>query len=290
MHINWIASYPKSGNTFVRMLTSAYVTGHLDINSQLITEYDSPKYLYKALAPSDLDHDENIFLRPAVLLHMLASRKYSPPIVKTHWANIVVHGITAIPRKLTGSAVYLVRDPRDVCVSFARHIGKTVDQTIYEMSNHNNVMYDDESKVATYLTTWSEHVESWERDFVTVVRYEDLKADPEGEFARILKAFGIKVNLQRLRKAIRLTDIERLKIQERKRGFVEIGKQDKFFGQGKGWCNELTDKQSRRIEEDHGEVMQKYGYLCGASITKIEKSLPRTMETRGRRPVQVSSV
>jgi len=128
------------------------------------------------------------------------------------------------------------------------------------MDNRDFMIFREGSKVASPLTTWSTHVESWERDFVTVIKYEDLKNNPEENFAKILDTFGIKIDKQKLKKSIRLCEIERLKKQEEKQKFIEIGKQDKFFGQGTGWVNTLTEKQIKRIEEDHGEIMQKYGY------------------------------
>jgi len=190
----------------------------------------------------------------------MTNRMSIPTIVKTHVANIELGTVRMIPPPLTNKAVYLVRDPRDVCVSFAKHLNKTIDETILYMDNRDFMIFREGSKVASPLTTWSTHVESWERDFVTVIKYEDLKNNPEENFAKILDTFGIKIDKQKLKKSIRLCEIERLKKQEEKQKFIEIGKQDKFFGQGTGWVNTLTEKQIKRIEEDHGEIMQKYGY------------------------------
>jgi hypothetical protein len=145
-------------------------------------------------------------------------------------------------------------------VSYARHLGTTVNQTINTLGEMTAVSINSGSSIQTWLTSWSNHVETWERDFVTRIRYEDLKSDPVDTFTTVLNAFSIKTNKQRIRKSVRLCDIERLKKQEAKKKFTELGNQDKFFGQGKGWKEELTDKQVRHIEEDHGEVMEKLGY------------------------------
>jgi hypothetical protein len=169
-------------------------------------------------------------------------------------------GVTMIPRPITRKAIYIVRDPRDVVSSYARHLGEPVDDTITTMNCMESMMISKEFAIGTWITSWSNHVKTWERDFVTRIRYEDLKDDPQHGFSEILKTFGIKVNKPRLNKAIRLCNLGRLKKQEAKDGFIEKGNQARFFGQGKGWKNELTDKQARRIEEDHGEVMEELGY------------------------------
>lgn len=261
---NWLASYPKSGNTWARMFLNAYTLGDIDINRNAsVTLFDGDTYTYNAISPhplNDMRPETTIYLRQAALLHMMVGRKYAPTIIKTHSANIEAGGVVMIPRPLTRKAVYLVRDPRDVACSYAKHIGCSIDESIVSMNNMGNVMMGREVAIPTWLTSWSNHVETWERDFVTRIRYEDLKEDPRSGFTQVLDTFGIKLNKPRLGKAIRLCDIDRLKKQEEKEGFIEIGKQEKFFGQGKGWKNELTDSQARRIEEDHGEVMEGLGY------------------------------
>jgi hypothetical protein len=260
--INWLASYPKSGNTWVRLFLTAYLTGRVDINHPTITEFDGSAYLHKSLAPSKLNHDSAIYLRHAVLLHLIASRRINPLIVKSHWANITVGGVTAIPKPLTKSAVYIIRDPRDVCCSFSKHLAKPIDYTIAEMNNSFNVTWKPETMSCSWLKTWSEHIESWEAlEDALIIKYEEMLSDPVEVFSAILDKYGINVRKGDVKKALALTNIERLKKQEAKNGFVELGNQDVFFGQGKGWKEELTEKQARRICEDHREVMQKYGYI-----------------------------
>jgi len=172
---------------------------------------------------------------------------------------VVIGGITAIPRPLTRKAVYLVRDPRDICVSFSRHLGQSIDETIRGMADMNNVLAS--HSMGSWLTSWSNHVETWDRDFVTIIRYEDLKSNPEESFTKILETFGITVDQDKVRKAIELCDISRLRKQESEEDFIEIGNQDKFFGQGKGWKTELTSEQAKRVESDHKVMMEQYGYI-----------------------------
>ena len=130
------------------------------------------------------------------------------------------------------------------------------------MNEEYNKLLRPGTAIVSWISSWSRHVRSWtSKNGVVVVRYEDLKADPAQQFTRILEGLRIKLNKPRLNKAIRLCEISRLRKQEARVGFIENGLQDKFFGQGKGWQQELTGKQARRIEEDHGEVMKELGYL-----------------------------
>jgi len=262
---NWLASYPKSGNTWVRLFIHAYVTGGCHINWNTTTTLsDSMLDYYNVVAryPIVNTQPETIFFyRHAVLLHMLIASPVSPRIIKTHTINGNFGGVTLIPEPMTRSAVYLVRDPRDVALSFARHVSKEVDQMITDMDTEAFMLHSATNPVPVWIGRWHDHVESWtQKEYTTVVRYEDLKDDPETHFARILEAFHMKINRQRLRKAIRLCDIERLKKQESQERFSELGSQDKFFGQGRGWANELTEKQAMRIVANHSDQMTRHGY------------------------------
>lgn len=260
----WLASYPKSGNTWARMLLGAYRVGAIEINGNMTgTVYDCDKYTYDAVSPfplGDADPFRTVLLRSTVLLHLMHSTSYRPIIFKSHCANININGVDLIPQDITLSATYIVRDPRDVAVSFARHMDKTVDMTITLMNEPENMLHRPDHSAASFMQTWSNHVASWNKPGVTLIRYEDMKSDPEATFKKMIKSFGFKLNIPRLRKAIRLCDIEQLKKQESKKGFIEAGKQELFFGQGKGWQNELTEDQVKRIEQDHGEVMERIGY------------------------------
>lgn len=261
----WLASYPKSGNTWLRMLFTAYWTGGVDINANTgLTVSDSDMYTYGAVSPlalEKLEHKHFLFFRNAVLMHLIAARRKSPLLMKTHNSNISVDDFRLIPPELTLGAVYLVRDPRDVVCSFARHLNQTINQTIALLEEDQAILATESRPVPSWLTSWSRHVDSWDRPQALRVRYEDLKEDTEGWFTKILEHIGETVDAERVRAAVKMCALTRLREQEDKYGFIERGKQERFFGGGKGWQNELTTKQANRIEEDHGEMMSHMGYL-----------------------------
>jgi hypothetical protein len=246
------------------MLIGAYRNGNVHINdNNKGTEYDCAEYYYNSLSPfhvKELDTESTLMLRTAVLSHIVSNTGNLPIIIKTHNANITVAGIELIPEYLSSAAVYIVRDPRDVAVSFARHTGNTIDLAIAHMCEKDNILKKHDTSITSWLSSWSGHVESWDVSGIVRLRYEDIKKDPETNFRTMLEAYGLKVKKKKLKKAIKQCDINRLKKQEEKTAFAEKGLQSKFFGQGKGWQNELTENQVKKIEIDHGEVMEKMGY------------------------------
>jgi len=115
--------------------------------------------------------------------------------------------------------------------------------------------------------SWSSHVDSWtigNKDVLTsVVRYEDLANEPNKTWPKVLKALGIEVDRQRLKKAREVCEFDKLQTQESDKGFRENGKGERFFRRGKagGWRDELTTEQVKRIEKNHRGSMMRWGYL-----------------------------
>jgi len=246
------------------MFLEAYATGSLDLHRMQYVRGDTDDYYWQSLSPYPMNEcgvDLLLMLRSAVLTHIIANAPFRPVIIKTHLVNAALEGIPPFPKTLTAGSVYLIRDPRDVAISFSKHLGKTIDEVIPRMDAHDNHLKDETGSFAI-LGTWSEHVKTW-RDS-QVVRYEDLLEDPEKWFAEILRGFGLKVKIPRLRKAIRLCDFERMKKQDKSRKFRETSRHtDTFFHHGTSghWKDILSPDQSRKIESDHREVMEQYGYL-----------------------------
>jgi hypothetical protein len=225
-----------------------------------------------AIIPADqMTETDMLAYRLAALRNQLAMFPNRDHCLKTHHACLVACNVPLIPRWLTKGAVYLVRDPRDIAVSMSKHMGQTMDEAIDFMSNEYAGITRDDVIWKHYLSTWSAHVESWldERNPIKAVaiKYEDLVADPQTHFRRLLTGLGIyDVTERHLRRAIARCSIHYLRSQEDARGFGEKSKNsDKFFGTGDGWENVLTPEQVKRIESDHGSIMQELGYEIGVS-------------------------
>jgi len=268
----WLASYPKSGNTWVRMFLESYAVGSLDLHKMQFVRGDNDQYYWQSLSPyptNQCGNDLLLLLRSAVLTHLVANSPFRPVIVKTHFVNAALEGLPAFPSLLTAGSVYLIRDPRDVVISFARHLGMSIDEIIPRMNAHDYHLQDETGSFAT-LGTWSEHVKTWQDS--CVVRYEDLLEDPEKWFAEILRGFNLKVKIPRLRKAIRLCDFDRMKKQDKSKKFRETSRHaDTFFHHGTSghWKDILSPDQAQRIENDHREVMEQYGYLKSNIVSNL---------------------
>jgi len=137
---------------------------------------------------------------------------------------------------------------------------KDIDLSINNMSAEDAVFQDKSTDLFMFTYSWRQHVISWNKDDTLVIRYEDIKTHPDQMFKLILKQYNLDVDDDRVTEAISLSDIERLKRQEAKDGFIEKKYQEKFFGGGEGWRNELTEEQVRRIEEENGDVMEQFDY------------------------------
>lgn len=269
-HIWWLASFPKTGNTWLRAFLSAYVTGDLKLNALTngLGPGDLNTYFYRVCAPRDigeLSPYEMLLLRPAALFHLATVSPPRPLMVKTHAINGHLNGVTLIPDGLTAGAIYMVRDPRDVVISYAEHMGDTIDQAIDDLANPENIIAHEDG-LYHYLSDWSSHVSSWCLKYpypVAVVRYEDLLTSPAEKFARIIRyIFKHEPDRRRLDYALESTTFSALQALEAAEGFKEKRAGGRFFrtGQAGGWRDVLTGDQVQRIETDHGAIMEKFNY------------------------------
>jgi len=272
--ILWLASYPKSGNTWLRLFLFNYLFD-LDAPAPInqahrIGPADVTAALYRALAkgrPFDpMDAQGALALRPKVLAAHAATGA-SVNFMKTHNANITLQGTPLIPVPLTRGALYIIRDPLDMALSFAHHYKVSHDHLVKALNSADHTTTPDETVVPQYLGGWSKHVRSWERarGFPTqVIRYEDMSADPHAAFAAALTFIGAPVDDARLDKAIRFSSFDEASKQETEHGFVEKPKNAaRFFRSGKtGEGREgLPAEVIRQIERDHEAVMRRHGYL-----------------------------
>lgn len=269
----WLASYPKSGNTWVRLLFAAYrkpLGEALTLAEAFQTTIsDSRRSEFERIAgKTGLSEAEVDGLREAVQI-WLAERIEPPVLVKTHNARVRHNGFPMIRRELTLGAIYIVRNPLDVVDSVADHWGCSIDHAIRMLGNErHSIGGKQDAMVHQYLQTWSLHVQSWtdEPAFPTlIVRYEDLLAAPEIVLRNVLTFLGWKIDPTRVTAAIEETQFEKLQTREAANGFQERSDKSlsgRFFRKGKSgdWRQVLTEAQVDRLIADHGEVMQRFGY------------------------------
>lgn len=265
--IYWLASYPKSGNTWVRAFLSAYHNdGAVDINRLTHTCGDLQTYWYQMCTGKpikDLQVADYLMLRCAAMFNLSESLMGDPLVVKTHNVDAMIDRCILQPSHVTAGALYIVRDPRDLVISWAAHLGFTIDETIAKLNDERFVIHNQE--IPHILSTWTHHTRSWwdEDKFpVLAIRYEDMLDEPEKNFRAILEFQNIDVDEPRMVRAIEAAGFNRLRKQEQENGFTERRNQDQFFARGTHghWRKVLTDAQAERIERDHGEMMTRIGY------------------------------
>jgi aryl sulfotransferase len=270
--IVWLASYPKSGNTWARVFVQNYLDplAPADIN-QLTIRHAAQHALFDqfgAVEISDLTDDEVQSLRPA-LYRTMAAAAADPLFLKVHDAfGPTADGAALIPHDVTRAAIYIVRHPGDVAVSLAHHSRLSPADAVGMLCREESILRDRAGQCRQHLRSWSGHVRSWvdePRVRVCVIRYEDLLADPPREFSRMLAASGLAIDQPRLVQAIEQSRFERLQAQERAAGFTERPAiaTAAFFRDGRSgsWRDHLTADQVRRLVDVHGPVMQRFGYL-----------------------------
>lgn len=271
-NIVWLASYPKSGNTWFRsFLSSLLHEKEVDINDIEEGKIFSRRNIFENTLDIDstlLDESEIRNLQPIVFSYLNASSD-EKLFFKIHDAvTRNFDGLTNVPENGTHCAVYFVRNPLDVAISFANHNGNSIDATIAIMADSKFLLGTETGQQFLQpLLTWSKHYESWinETNFpVIVLRYEDMLEDTFNVFSGVIKKIGLVYSDDEIQKAIIATSFEKLKKQEEESGFKEKNPNSpKFFNNGKSgtWKEKLTEEQVNKLIAEHGTVMKKLGYL-----------------------------
>lgn len=267
----WIASYPKSGNTWVRMFLNAFVTGfpvHLNSAYQFVISDLKPE-VYQMMSPRPLQEmslREQFMYHQGALVNLIKLANTRDICVKTHNAKATVDGVALIPPILSAGAIYLIRDPRDVAISSAAHFEIDIDTSIKNLADDNRAGKSP-FQLHHMFMSWSAHIVSWtlkNTDVpVLIVRYEDLIAHTRNAFKTIIDFLKLDMDEKKFDFALEATKFEALQKLEKEKGFVEKVGKELFFRVGKvnQWKNILTKKQIDQIESGHKEVMKKYGYL-----------------------------
>jgi hypothetical protein len=271
--IVWLASYPKSGNTWTRVFLANYLLNTqkpLHINEvRRVGSGDSMAAAYHAVAGRKLD-----LTRVALCLQYrhkvlrgIVKNNADINLVKTHNARVTAYEVELIPEMFTRASVYIMRNPLDMVLSYARHYGMTHEDAVERITHPENANLPTEANVADFLGTWEAHVRSWVKYAPwpqLVLRYEDLLDDPETHFAKVLDLIGVPVDPERLRRAIGFSSFDVLSKQEEETGFIEKPKEsEKFFGKGQKdqWKTDLDPALADIIRDKLGTTMKRYGYL-----------------------------
>ena len=274
----WLASYPRSGSTWLRALLTNYLRPTA-MPASIDDLVGGPSLARAALFDELLGVDSGR-LTPAEI-HAQLPRFYSllaeqlpvPAFLKVHRGfDVLDDGTPIFPPAITAGVVYIVRNPLDVAVSYAHHAAVTLDRMAAWMNDGAAaVAHGGPGVLPQPLGTWSEHVRGWldQRQLpVHVLRYEDLLATPETAFTAVLRHIGLEVFRERVRQAVFHSSFELLRRQEAVNGFREAAHPgQRFFRVGKvgGWRSSLGGTQVRELLAAHGATMARFGYVQEAS-------------------------
>ena len=274
-NIVWLASYPKSGNTWLR----AFLANLIANRPTPVPLAEMPNYgrleaepeLYSRIAgrPStELDFAQLCALRPQVHAAIAASAPKTV-FVKTHSIAGVMEGVPLLTPSVSAGAIYVVRNPLDVAISMSHHFGIDQDAAIDYLNNENSAIENSELFVTEFLGSWSQHTKSWadmESERILILRYEDLLEKPSKWFGKVARLVGLDADRGRVERAIRHSDFRALADMEKRDGFVEVPiKGKRFFRAGRSnqWREKLNRDQVARILTAHRVQMQHFGSVPG---------------------------
>ena len=271
--IIWIASYPKSGNTWVRALVSSYLfLDKEDFSFELLKKI--PKFIQqKFITPViKLDEIKKEPLKISKFWEIAQTRinlDSKVKFLKTHNACVSYEGRWFTNKKNTAGYVYIVRDPRAVACSLAEHHAISQERAVNNLLNENQIGVEESDKMTEIISSWKINYQSWKKkkDYNgIVVKFEDLIDNTEVEFEKILfflkKIIKINIDKNKIIKSVNACQFLKLSKMEDAYGFDEAVKH-KFFRKGKkdSWKNELSKDLRKKIEENFEDEMTELGYL-----------------------------
>ena len=233
-NVIWLASYPKSGNTWFRVFITNLLSNSdapANINDLSETSISSSRKVfddYTGLSSSDLSFEEIDKLRPEV--YRMQSEESSELLFKKVHDKFyfVAENQPLFPPEISKGVIYLIRNPLDVIVSFAYHSSRPVNKMISALNNPEYAFCDKNDKLQNQLRqilgSWSGHVQSWTEQKlipVHVIRYEDMINNTFESFSKAIRFLSIEKTDQQIRDAIQKSDFRILSGQEKISGFKE---------------------------------------------------------------------
>ena len=285
--IIWLASYPKSGNTFLRsLLTSYLLTNDGKFDEKKLKEINQfpNSSLFKNLGidtSDDLQIVKN-YIKAQEKINSLDAKKIR--FIKTHSSLNDINGYKFTDLKNTLGVIYVVRDPRSVVRSYANHnqlsLEDATDRLLEFGATIGGIKGSDfgSNQIVTHMGSWSSNYNTWKEfkkiNSYLLVKYEDLVSDTRNTFLEILNFIyklgksKLEINNKKLKNTIETTTFESMQKLEKQKGFTESviddnGKNIQFFKYGykKNEKNVLPQELKKIIETELKVEMNELGYL-----------------------------
>ncbi len=283
--IIWLASYPKSGNTWVRsFLNSLLFNKNGEANLSEIAKIDQyPKRSHFINLVSEIDNLEKLSLN-WIKSQKILNEDNKIKFLKTHHALCKYQNSFFTNGEVSLGTIHIVRDPRNVISSILYHYSKN------NYTEAKNFLFDENKalgkkfdlkdpnvnrNIFTVISSWKSHYNSWKqfKKNYLLIKYEDLIRDPHKEFNKLVeylsKLLNLKFEAKKIELAVRSNSFENLKRLEKENGFAEAvsdketGEKKRFFNLGpdNDW-EKLIDKKLREdIEKEFKIEMIELGYI-----------------------------
>ena len=279
--IIWLASYPKSGNTWVRSIIASLIytnNGIFDFSLlDKIKQFPS-KIFFKDLSNNLSDFNE-------IAKHWITAQNFinldnQVKFLKTHHIKCKIGQYNFTDKKNTLATIYIVRDPRNLVSSISNHYSKSlIDSKNFLLTPKFIAGFKkdgglEKNNIKTLLGTWKEHYQYWKKnnENFLLIKYEDLIKDTNAELIKIInflnKFIKIEINEIKIKNILDTTNFKYLKNLEKEGKFNEnayenIDKKKEFFhlGPNNNWKNFLENKIKDEIEEKLSIEMKELGYI-----------------------------
>jgi hypothetical protein len=277
--IVWIASYPKSGNTWVRSFLTAYYyckDGVFDINNLIkIQDYPNKQFFKNEVKKGEIHkHWEES------QINIVNQKKIK--FLKTHNSLISAFGKNFTEPKYTLGVIYIIRDPRNVITSVKNHNDfKTYEEALNMMQNDNTVISDysylNNHAKTNIINSWRINYQSWLRNNNyrrLLIKYEDILNNPYQTFRDIvifvntICKFNDNFDEKKFNNSIETTSFKKLQELENQGKFTESvysihdNRKVKFFNQGpdNDWKKNLSHELILKMNDYYKDDFKKFNY------------------------------
>lgn len=281
--IFWIASYPKSGNTWLRSLLSSYYYSEDGIFNQKlldkISQFPEKKYFI------DCDYDSSV-VTDTSKFWIKAQEKINQDkklkFFKTHNILGAIDGNNFTNIKNTIGGIYIVRDPRNVITSLKNHYEMNIDKALKFMMDEKKFIYDyhkvDDYSDFQFISSWEKNYKSWINQNnipIKIIKYEDLYNKTFNVFKDIIEFINKTVNnkdqfdKKKAKNSIQSSSFDRLKNIEKSDGFVEsvlsknVSKKIPFFylGPNNDWKKIFDKKYQKKLNINFERNLKELDYI-----------------------------
>ena len=278
--IIWLASYPKSGNTWLRSIISSLLyskDGNFDFELLKKIRQFPEKQFFKDIMTdfSNFNEIKKNWITAQEKINLL----HNVRIFKTHQGKYTVGEHNFTNDKNTLAVIYIVRDPRNLVKSISHHFDFTLDKACEfllspEIIGNGKSWKEKKDGMYNLLGKWNDHYRSWtvNKDHLLLIKYEDLLKDTNTQMKRIIdflkRYIKFNTNTDKNNNILETTSFKNLQDMERKGKFIENAfskdmQKINFFhlGPKNKWEDDLNENIKKKIENNFSKEMQELGYL-----------------------------